>query len=78
MSTISEIFNRTISENIDEKLKYALSTGTWGKRKNVSNTLLRCSMLQYIAFMRRIDATHKTMKPIDNLDDIPPLEDLPD
>jgi DNA-directed RNA polymerase beta subunit len=78
MSTISEIFNRTISENIDEKLKYALSTGTWGKRKNVSNTLQHCSMLQYIAFMRRIDATHKTIQPIDNLDDIPPLEDLPD
>lgn len=76
MSTISEILNGTRLANIDEKLKYALSTGTWGKRKNIPNTLQRCNMLQYLASMRRIDTTHKTMQHVDdNLDDMPPLED---
>jgi hypothetical protein len=77
MSTISEILSRTRSENIDDRLKYALSTGTWGKRKDIHNMLQRCSILQRIASLRRIDTTHKTTPFNNDVDDMPPLEDIP-
>uniref|UniRef100_A0A6C0EDK7 DNA-directed RNA polymerase n=1 Tax=viral metagenome TaxID=1070528 RepID=A0A6C0EDK7_9ZZZZ len=49
--------NQIKASIIDQGLKSALSTGSWMRKKGVSQMLQRFTFLQYIAFMRRVDAS---------------------
>lgn len=50
------IINQIKPSIIEQGLKKALSTGTWGKRKGVAQVLQRFSNLQTTSFLRQIDA----------------------
>ena len=50
------IINQIKPNTIEQGLKAALLTGSWIRRKGVAQMLQRFTFLQYIAFLRRVDA----------------------